>query len=701
MSYKKEALKYLSQGFIPLPERHNSKIPAVKGWNTIQITKDFIDSHPYDNLALRMSNNLIAIDVDTTDTALQDKIRKLLPKNAPEKVGNRGFTLFFTPQQPMNSENFKLNGELIIELLSKNRKTSIGTHPSTEKPYQWVKPLLGTNPPELTIRHLEALREAFPKPIYKTPNHQIEGSINYTPDIKEIERALTFIDSTSRDTWIAVGRSLYSFDSNAFQIFDTWSSSASTYKPTNTLNVWKSFNGTNSTTISTLFWHARQSGFTQEAPVDDLPYLNRHFPMFDNIKRGDTLKASYEFTPPPSLILDIQEWITDTNHVRQPILSLSAAIASVGMLLAHKIQSPTGVRSNVYTVSIAYSGGGKERPRTCISALMRYAEMSNCLNETPTAGTSIIDGLTRGKSKTIFQPDEFGKFYASISGIGKKVHESEIKRVILAAFSKANSSIQGRTFSSGSTGKIIPPVEIFQPCLCIHGSTTHDEFFDALGSGDTVDGFLNRFLMLISEIIEPEEQEILVNNIIPSNITNKIDNILVKYPKEFEPDYIPQVLPYSAEARIILDEFSVKVKKNRRESIEKKDRTTEAWVRCREIAIKLALICSAGKDEITTEAMEWACGLSYWNSQQLVDIAQNKISDSEFHSNSNKVKNYIKSGVVSRKVLINQRFSKAMGGVKILDAVLYDLIEGGTILVKNQEGEPLMGNQTPYYSFIK
>ena len=62
---------------------------------------------------------------------------------------------------------------------------------------------------------------------------------------------------------------------------------------------------------------------------------------------------------PPGLVGKIARWINATSIYPQPMLAVAAAITAAGVAMSHKVQSPTRLRTNFYTMGLAPSGAGK------------------------------------------------------------------------------------------------------------------------------------------------------------------------------------------------------------------------------------------------------------------------------------------------------------------------------------------------------
>lgn len=75
-------------------------------------------------------------------------------------------------------------------------------------------------------------------------------------------QALTFIDSTDRKTWVEVGMALKDeYGADAFELFDSWSSSAYNYCRNAVKSSWRSFKSGGGIGIGTLFLYARRGGW--------------------------------------------------------------------------------------------------------------------------------------------------------------------------------------------------------------------------------------------------------------------------------------------------------------------------------------------------------------------------------------------------------------------------------------------------------
>jgi hypothetical protein len=77
-------------------------------------------------------------------------------------------------------------------------------------------------------------------------------------EIERARKALCFIPSDDRNTWLAVGMALSaSFGESGRDLWDAWSRQSGKYTDDGQVKAWKSFKGA-SRTVGTIFWLRRQ-----------------------------------------------------------------------------------------------------------------------------------------------------------------------------------------------------------------------------------------------------------------------------------------------------------------------------------------------------------------------------------------------------------------------------------------------------------
>jgi hypothetical protein len=69
---------------------------------------------------------------------------------------------------------------------------------------------------------------------------------------------------------------------------------------------------------------------------------------------------------PPGLLGEVTRYIVASALKPQPILALGAAITALGTVIGRKVRTTTDLRTNIYAVSVADCGAGKEHTRKAI-----------------------------------------------------------------------------------------------------------------------------------------------------------------------------------------------------------------------------------------------------------------------------------------------------------------------------------------------
>lgn len=82
------------------------------------------------------------------------------------------------------------------------------------------------------------------------------------PNVHQITAALRVIPAQDRDLWVRIGMAVKSELGEAgFEIWNTWSRTATNYNERDAQSVWRSFDGTGGVTIGSLFHEAQHHGF--------------------------------------------------------------------------------------------------------------------------------------------------------------------------------------------------------------------------------------------------------------------------------------------------------------------------------------------------------------------------------------------------------------------------------------------------------
>lgn len=190
----------------------------------------------------------------------------------------------------------------------------------------------------------------------------------------------------------------------------------------------------------------------------------------------------------------------------QPFLALAAAICMVGALAGRRYRTTTDLRTNIYAVGVADSGGGKDHARREINRLLYAANLTQYLGGSDIASSAGLRTALARHPSMLFQIDEFGDWLADVLGDKAPSHRKRIASDLKELYSSANGPWRGTEYADQSRqGR--PREDIHHPNACLYGTTTPGQFWAAVGSANLHDGLMARMLLFVSPCSYPDEQD--------------------------------------------------------------------------------------------------------------------------------------------------------------------------------------------------
>ena len=404
------------------------------------------------------------------------------------------------------------------------------THPDTGAPYVWPEEGLAdldiTELPEITAEMARAfldeayallpdgLRQRGLTTVSSTAEHlRSHSQIGTLP---AIEAALAWLPNAELDydSWMRVGMALKGALGGAgADAFADWSAQAAKDVPATTAKAWASFKP-DRIGAGTIYHLAMERGWQPDidlrldGSVDPevahpaAGLLSRLGEAHGSDEREMEEQAVSVPPPPPLSQLDgalamMIEHILASAIRPQPWLAVGASLTALGTLMGRKVRTDSDLRSNLYVIGLAESGGGKDHARKAIKEMFSQAGFASHLGgERIASGAGLISALTR-QPASLFQIDEFGKFMANVVDKHRAPkHLSEIWDLFTELATSAATTFMGAEYADQ---KERPRQDIIQPCACVHGVTAPGPFWESLSTGSLQDGSLARFLVFRSE----------------------------------------------------------------------------------------------------------------------------------------------------------------------------------------------------------
>ncbi|UAB76981.1 DUF3987 domain-containing protein [Erythrobacter sp. SCSIO 43205] len=374
-------------------------------------------------------------------------------------------------------------------------------------------------------------------------------------------------------------------------------------------------------------------------------------------------EKSRDYAEPPKTVPAHKEpeWLADlgenglarfVRHVTanapspQPWLTLGAALAMFGTVAGRRYAGPTDLRTNLYTIGICDSGGGKDTPLRAITRLMVDAGLQAKVGGSKIAsGSGLVTAVTRQPS-ILFPLDEVGFLIASAADRKRAPkHVTEIIDNLTEFYSMADSTFLGTAYAND---KEKPREVIEQPCLSLFGVTTPGVFWGSLSSGNVLDGSLARMLIFQSENDYPDAQHDIMRSPMPDNLVELVKAIdagardHTALPMGDGPQQTPRpyVVPYAddeakAYAKSIRDEQTSMLREYRGTNL------TSIIARLAENAAKVALVRAIVENPqtpcLSVKHLQWGMMVSHKSVGALMQAVKERVADTEYESHVKRV----------------------------------------------------------------
>ncbi len=368
--------------------------------------------------------------------------------------------------------------------------------------------------------------------------------------------------------------------------------------------------------------------------------------------------AVAELLSVPGVLGEFMRWVDSRSPKPQPILALGAGLAACGMILGQRVESWTGLRSNLYVIGVGESGCGKDSARKAIVRWFADAGLGDSLGDKATSGAAFEAAVARNPRR-LFLVDEFGHYLERMNDPNAPTHVKDMAETLLNLYTSSSSTFyrreraENRDKNKKGGENLADSVE--QPCLCIYGTTTPRRFLGALTSGQLVDGLAGRLLFVESTDPDPDIRDVYEGT--------EPAPVLLTWAKEWAS--IPKNphatgnlekrgigVDHCRPVRIVangaaietLADFSASIRRRCAEA-RAEGGTPELWARTREQAIKLAMIraCGTMTTEITEATMEWGCSLAWVLAENLAGRAAVGVSESKSDEHSKTVVEIIRA----------------------------------------------------------
>jgi hypothetical protein len=337
------------------------------------------------------------------------------------------------------------------------------------------------------------------------------------------------------------------------------------------------------------------------------------------------------------------EWCTATNRRPQRELALGSGVAAMLALASRKIfglYQGSKTYAHGYTLLLAESGEGKERPRECMLDLLRAAgtESEQTIGpENFTSPAAIFQAVALCKNRANCAIDEIGRILGHWKG-GENDNNGAAGN--LSALLTIYNNSKTRHWTPRGYAEVKKNIELHFPHLNILGSSVPTSVWDALGVESVGDGVLGRMLIFES----PSDYVPLQD--LPDNLDPPADLVaLARDWNDFEPggrfngkkdetaDPAMQPWRFDPEAELLFRTWINKIEQIRKESAKAQ---RPIWSRSVERASKLILANAIANGprygRIDYQSVAWGTALEEFLSRRILYQCTRWVAESKWEN---------------------------------------------------------------------
>lgn len=491
----------------------------------------------------------------------------------------------------------------------------------------------------------------------------------------EIEQALGAIPSDDRDTWLTVGMALQSTEASqwAYDTWCKWSEQSSKFDPQDQLRVWRSTRarGLDGITYRTIFELAKRNGVVvksepvlmEPVAIDD----EDSAPTLLKLREQRTINIDSRLLRPPGILGVVTDYVNATAKKSQPQFAVQTAIAFACTVLGRRFVTNNANWPSLYLMNVGKSSSGKEWAKTASEALLEACGLANLIGPSGYTSSSGVLSSLLDQPNHMTVIDEFHRELEKASVKGN-AHSMGMIKTVMEVWGRNNGALRPQGHSTlgqrkGDKEKAEDRT-VRNPAITLLAMTIPD-FFESIGSAAARDGFLNRFLIVESDIGR-QPSLLIPSQEVPQPIVDWATEIRARYTGLICPDTnaiaspSPVMVPITEAAMSVYQAFDIECLGYQNQY--EKDGLAEMFGRTNETAMKLGLVIALGRGDtaVKAEDAEWACMYCKTYALRTVERLIGSMADSEFEATKNQVLNLLvsvgKHGLTVRE--INQRSRK-------------------------------------------
>ena len=380
---------------------------------------------------------------------------------------------------------------------------------------------------------------------------------------------------------------------------------------------------------------AARSGLANGTPREDKLVRESYVNILDEppappkpVKQTDCSISADLIENAPGMLGDICRWFDSTCLYQLPEIFLGSALALMSLLTGRKIAGPWGARTNLYLLSMAKTGAGKEHGRSRIKHLFETIGAESLLSPESLASAAGLTSQLAAQPAILFQIDEFGQLMISMNSRNAPQHLLGIESELLKLYSSSGDTWIGKAYANAE--KV---TKVYQPHVVINGTCTPSTLWGGVTTQQVHSGLFGRLQVFESLEYVPLRKTLPTDrDLIPQQLMDD-----VRYWINYEPPGAgnlshmnprPTRMEISPEAWDRLENHMRDIAQAR---IGEEDIKAAIWSRSAEKAVKLAMIAAAAhkRFSINLEDVNWAIRLQNELTRKMVARVDQNVSENQ------------------------------------------------------------------------
>lgn len=416
-------------------------------------------------------------------------------------------------------------------------------------------------------------------------------------------------------------------------------------------------------------------------------------------------KPQDNFIPPIGALRDLYDFYNMTSGNVQHGFAIQTALAIGSVVCSRSYKTNFTNFSSLYLLNVAKSSTGKEHGKTVVEQVLGDCNMPHLIGgDGYTSGGAVFSAML-DRPRHISVIDELGR-YLSASNSNGNHHQKEANTKLMEAIGRCHSIMRPPTYSTMTLKKDradnLKNRVVYNPAVTILSMTTPVTFFNEVGLESIKDGFINRFVVSISDAKKDIRRHKPMLQT-PQRIIDWVNAINARVQTSHIAAEPPQMvtLNFTDAANNVQEEFQ-------RYCIEQSDKLekfgmAELSGRTNEMAMRISLIVALSRNPnaelIEKEDIEWACKYMRRCLEQTINVLKMNVSGSEYEGFKKEILHSLREASPEwiRRTNMNKMQPYSKHKTKDLNEILDALVDSGTVEERSCSG---VGRPTKEYRAI-